>query len=67
MDLRGELQENRSDRIRRQGQEMAVEYAEGLYFYQSDIEEFLKTKAAAATMVAVSYTHLDVYKRQVDT
>ena len=31
--------------------ELAVEYAPGLYFYQDDIEEFLKTKAAAMTMV----------------
>ena len=51
MDLRGKLQEGMSEKIRRQGEEMAVEYAENLYFYQSDIEEFLKTKAAAATMV----------------
>ena len=29
----------------------AVEYAPGLYFYQSDVDEFLKTKAAAMTMV----------------
>ena len=29
----------------------AVEYAPGLYFYQSDIDEFVKTKAAAMTMV----------------
>ena len=31
--------------------ELAVEYAPGLYFYQDDIDEFLKTKAAAMTMV----------------
>lgn len=34
-------------------EELAVEYAPGLYFYQSDIQEFLKTKAAAATMVEI--------------
>lgn len=66
MDLRGELQENRSDRIRRQGQEMAVEYAEGLYFYQSDIEEFLKTKAAAATMVEYMMQTMGMTMDEID-
>ena len=31
--------------------EYAIEYAQGLYFYQSDIDEFIRTKAAAMTMV----------------
>ncbi len=31
--------------------EYAVEYGPGLYFYQSDIDEFVRTKAAAYTMV----------------
>ena len=30
---------------------LCVEYEKGLYFYQDDIDEFLKTKAAAYTMV----------------
>ena len=29
-----------------------MSYAPGLYFYQSDIDEFIKTKAAANTMVS---------------
>lgn len=32
---------------------LAVNYAPELYFYQSDIEEFIRTKAAAYTMVAI--------------
>lgn len=40
IDLRGRLQNTE-----------AVEYAPGLYFYQSDIDEFIRTKAAAMTMV----------------
>lgn len=32
---------------------LAVNYAPDLYFYQSDIEEFIRTKAAAYTMVAI--------------
>ena len=31
--------------------EYAIEYAPGLCFYQSDIDEFIRTKAAAMTMV----------------
>lgn len=51
MNLTGKLVEEASDAIGSQGEELAVEYAEDLFFYQSDIDEFLKTKAAAATMV----------------
>ena len=90
IDMKGKLQPEVSGRIVEQEGELAAEYAPGLCFYQSDIEEFLKTKAAAETMVeymmnevgltmrdikkfyvagafgthTVSYTHLDVYKRQ---
>ena len=32
-------------------EEYGIEYAPGLYFYQSDIDEFIRTKAAAMTMV----------------
>ena len=45
---------------------MAVEYAEGLYFYQSDIEEFLKTKAAAATMVEYMMQTMGMTMDEID-
>ena len=32
---------------------LAVEYAPGLFFYQKDIQEFIRTKAAAHTMVEI--------------
>lgn len=55
VDLRGILQPERSDLISlcqvEEGEEYAVCYGPGLWFYQSDINEFLKTKAAAATMM----------------
>lgn len=56
IDLRGKFQEDVPEVVRVPGREdeeseLAVEYAPGLYFYQDDIDEFLKTKAAAMTMV----------------
>lgn len=50
MDIRGKLNMD-AEYVRLIDGEYAVEYAPGLYFYQSDIDEFLKTKAAASTMV----------------
>ena len=54
VDLRGRLQPEVSPRIDRDPEsgELRVAYAENLYFYQSDVDEFLRTKAAAYTMVA---------------
>lgn len=52
MDIRGKLVPEASRWIQRpEGGELAAEYAPGLFFFQSDIDEFLKTKAAACTMV----------------
>lgn len=56
IDLRGKYQEEVPEVVRvpvrdEDETELAVEYAPGLYFYQDDIDEFLKTKAAAMTMV----------------
>ncbi len=57
VDLRGCLQPDASQQISlrfnedTEKEEAAVCYAPGLYFYQNDINEFLRTKAAAATMM----------------
>ncbi|MCD7819526.1 MAG: ASKHA domain-containing protein [Lachnospiraceae bacterium] len=53
LDLRGRLVPEASDRIvwQPQEEEYAVSYAPGLWFYQSDISEFIRTKAAAYTMM----------------
>ena len=53
IDIRGILQPEKSKRISKKDGMLAVEYAPGLHFYQSDIEEFIRTKAAAYTMVAI--------------
>ncbi len=50
MDIRGRIGEDAPPAVKTP-EGMAVEYAPGLYFYQSDVDEFLKTKAAAMTMV----------------
>ena len=52
MDFRGKLNKNASPKITEREGELCVSYAPGLYFYQSDIDEFIKTKAAANTMVS---------------
>lgn len=54
LDIRGKFNEQASTHIRRWGenQELGVEYAPGLVMLQSDIDEFILTKAAAHTMVS---------------
>lgn len=51
IDLRGKFLPEQSGKISLQGEEYAVEYSPNLWFYQSDLEEFIRTKAAANTMV----------------
>lgn len=51
IDIRGKFVPEKSPLIRNTNGMAAVEYAPGLLFYQNDIDEFLKTKAAAYTMV----------------
>ncbi|MCD7813105.1 MAG: ASKHA domain-containing protein [Lachnospiraceae bacterium] len=53
IDLRGKFVPESSDAItfRPQEGEYAFCYAPGLWFYQSDIQEFIRTKAAAYTMM----------------
>jgi len=53
IDIRGILQPEKSRWIVEKDGMLAVNYAPELYFYQSDIEEFIRTKAAAYTMVAI--------------
>lgn len=51
VDIRGQFVPEASGKIQKRGEEYAVEYAPALWFYQSDLNEFLRTKAAAGTMV----------------
>ena len=51
LDIRGKLEPEKSSLIQQKNGSWAVEYDPGLFFYQEDIDEFLRTKAAAYTMV----------------
>lgn len=51
LDFRGKFIPEHSDRVERKDGEPAFRYADGLYFYESDVEQFVMTKAAAYTMV----------------
>ncbi|MDO5136349.1 MAG: ASKHA domain-containing protein [Eubacteriales bacterium] len=53
VDIRGKLVPGKSSLIRQAEGDWAVEYAPGLLFYQKDMDEFIKTKAAAHTMVEI--------------
>ncbi len=66
MDFRGKLVEGASPRICRYEGEPAVEYAPGLFFCQNDIDEFIKTKAAAGTMVEYMMGLLGITLEDVD-
>ncbi|MDD7739091.1 MAG: ASKHA domain-containing protein [Fusicatenibacter sp.] len=53
IDFRGRLQIEKGEPISiGDNNELRVQYSENLFFYQSDIDEFLRTKAAAYTMVS---------------
>lgn len=51
LDFRGKFIPENSGRMEFFDGEWAFRYADGLYFYQSDVEQFIATKAAAYTMV----------------
>lgn len=51
LDFRGKFVPENSDRVEKIDGEWAFRYADGLYFYESDVEQFIATKAAAHTMV----------------
>ena len=51
IDIRGKLSPEKSPLIQERDNQLCVEYAPGLYFYQKDIDEFIRTKSAAHTMV----------------
>lgn len=53
IDIRGKLAPEKSPLIQQRDGQLSVEYAPGLYFYQKDIDEFIRTKSAAHTMVEI--------------
>lgn len=51
LDFRGKFIPENSERVEKVEGEWAFRYADGLYFFESDVEQFVLTKAAAYTMV----------------
>lgn len=51
LDFRGKFIPENSSRVEWVDDQWAFRYADGLYFYESDVEQFVATKAAAHTMV----------------
>lgn len=51
LDFRGKFIPESSRRLENIDGEWAFRYGDGLYFYQSDVDQFITTKAAAHTMV----------------
>lgn len=65
VDLRGKLTAEHTMVQERDG-ELCVCYAPGLYFWQSDIDAFLRTKAAANTMVEIMLEQVGIGLDQVE-
>ena len=51
LDFRGKFIPEHSSRVEKVDGQWAYRYADGLYFFESDVEQFIATKAAAYTMV----------------
>ena len=51
LDFRGKFIPEHSDRVEWMEDQWAFRYADGLYFFENDVEQFITTKAAAYTMV----------------
>lgn len=66
MDFQGRLAEGAAPCIAFAEGQLSVEYAPGLRFWQSDIDEFLKTKAAAGTMVEYMMRLLGISLEDID-
>lgn len=66
MNFKGHLEPEKSSKISVQEGMYAVEYAPGLYFYQEDIDEFIKTKAAASTMIEYMFRESGISMEEVE-
>ena len=66
IDIRGKLSPEKSPLIQQQDNQLCVEYAPGLYFYQKDIDEFIRTKSAAHTMVEIMLRESGLDLNQAD-
>ena len=66
IDIRGKLSPEKSPLIQEIDNQLCVEYAPGLYFYQKDIDEFIRTKSAAHTMVEIMLRESGLDLNQAD-
>lgn len=66
IDIRGKLSPEKSPLIQERDNQLCVEYASGLYFYQKDIDEFIRTKSAAHTMVEIMLRESGLDLNQAD-
>ena len=66
IDIRGKLSPEKSPLIQESDNQLCVEYAPGLYFYQKDIDEFIRTKSAAHTMVEIMLRESGLDLKQAD-
>lgn len=66
MDLRGKLIPGVSDAVFEEEDQVKVRYAPGLSFSEQDIQEFLKTKAAAGTMVEYMMNQIGITMEDVE-
>lgn len=66
IDIRGKLSLEKSPLIQERDNQLCVEYAPGLYFYQKDIDEFIRTKSAAHTMVEIMLLESGLDLNQAD-
>lgn len=66
IDIRGKFSPEKSPLIQARDNQLCVEYASGLYFYQKDIDEFIRTKSAAHTMVEIMLRESGLELSQAD-
>ena len=66
IDIRGKFSPEKSPLIQERDNQLCVEYASGLYFYQKDIDEFIRTKSAAHTMVEIMLRESGLELSQAD-
>ena len=66
IDIRGKFSTEKSPLIQERDNQLCVEYAPGLYFYQKDIDEFIRTKSAAHTMVEIMLRESGLELSQAD-
>ena len=66
IDIRGKLSPEKSPLIEERDGQLCVKYAPDLYFYQKDIDEFIRTKSAAHTMVEIMLRESGLELSQAD-